>query len=1050
MKQKKIYTVATAHLDTIWNWSYETTIAQYLPKTLAKNFELFEKYPDYRFNFEGSRRYELMKEYYPDQFDTLKDHVAAGRWNVCGSAYENGDVNIPSPEALFRNFLYGNGFFEKTFGKRSKDVFLPDCFGFGAALPAIAKHSGLLGFTTQKLTWGSAFGVPFDLGRWVGVDGSEILASLNMHNYFYTFTRLRSWPFLQNKLKENEKYGLDMTAVFHGVGDRGGAPMERSVQVMENEIKDNRVYHEQILSAAADDMFRDLEADPAVRSKLPVFKNELLMTNHGAGCYTARAQSKRWNAKNETLAILAEKASSAAMLLGAEPYNQPMLEQAWKRVIGHQFHDDLTGTSIQTEYLRSWNDYAISLNQFQDVFEDASKAVIKQLDTSFCAGQPLAVFGAADLPQTRVVSLPMPKGYDCVRVFDPSGAEVPSQAYLAPDGKPMLAFEADLPACGWRVYDLRKAKVPFRDQGGVAVNERTMENEKLLIKLNDNGEVCSIFDKSLGRELLSAPIAAQFLACNGSAAYPAWELRYHEVSAEPQEGVWKTKLQVVCAGPCIGVIAVEYRRGATVLSTVITLRRGSGMLEFRNDLDWHERAAMLKHRFSFTAENDKARYDLGLGSILRGSNTPKRYEVPAQNWAAITDASGSFGVGVISDARRGWDKPDLRTLRLTGVFTPKENFRTDSMQSMLDLGRHTWSFAVFAFENDAFHLLDQQAHAFICPPAVFTCRKHEGKLSSAFSLYQLDRNTVCVRAVKKAEDSDELVVRVNEISGKVQTGVKLRFAFPIASIRKINASEEVIGPIEPQDGALCFDLSAFTVRTFALTLCANDMQLLDSKPVSLPFNAMVFASGQRALSANLPGSCNALPVSAVPAELQTGELRFALQTDPYKNNALVCAGQSIKIPAGAKRFVFLGASLGGANSYRFTADQISIRVPVPAINARLGSGDLPDLEESAFFRRAHAALAVEHTVSPDGPNIADQKLFFCCSVPVCGAETLVLPKGGDLLILSAVFQSEENEGACLTPLEEPFAKRAVFRSDYVESDMSYLFGKLKSFWRNAF
>ena len=176
MVKKIINTIATAHLDTVWNWTFEKTVSDYLLKTLKKNFHLFEKYPDYKFNFEGSYRYELIEEYYPEEFEKLKKYVALGRWNVCGSAFENGDVNIPSPEALIRNFLYGNNYFEKTFAKRSSDIFLPDCFGFGWALPSVAAHCGLKGFTTQKLSWGSAYGVPFDIGKWYGPNGKYIYA----------------------------------------------------------------------------------------------------------------------------------------------------------------------------------------------------------------------------------------------------------------------------------------------------------------------------------------------------------------------------------------------------------------------------------------------------------------------------------------------------------------------------------------------------------------------------------------------------------------------------------------------------------------------------------------------------------------------------------------------------------------------------------------------------------------------------------------------------------------------------------------------------------
>jgi len=150
---------------------------------LHDNFALFEKYPHYVFNFEGSFRYQLMGEYYPSAYQRMKDYIAAGRWRVAGSWVDAVDVNVPSPESLIRHTLYGNGFFAREFGRRSRDVFLPDCFGFGYALPSIAAHSGLLGFSTQKLTWGCYIGIPFNLGVWEGVDGSTLVAAVNPGSY---------------------------------------------------------------------------------------------------------------------------------------------------------------------------------------------------------------------------------------------------------------------------------------------------------------------------------------------------------------------------------------------------------------------------------------------------------------------------------------------------------------------------------------------------------------------------------------------------------------------------------------------------------------------------------------------------------------------------------------------------------------------------------------------------------------------------------------------------------------------------------------------------
>ena len=188
MQKKKAYAVSTAHLDTVWRWDLRKTIEEYLPDTLRKNFDLIERYPDYCFNFEGAFRYQLIEEYYPLAFAEIQNLVKRGNWYPAGACYENGDVNIPSPEALFRNILLGNRYFQEKFGVQSKDIFLPDCFGFGQALPSVMKYAGLLGFTTQKLSWGSAYGVPFTLGYWQGVDGSRVLACPNARSYRSKFS----------------------------------------------------------------------------------------------------------------------------------------------------------------------------------------------------------------------------------------------------------------------------------------------------------------------------------------------------------------------------------------------------------------------------------------------------------------------------------------------------------------------------------------------------------------------------------------------------------------------------------------------------------------------------------------------------------------------------------------------------------------------------------------------------------------------------------------------------------------------------------------------
>jgi alpha-mannosidase len=197
-KEPTLFVVGYAHLDTEWRWEYPQVIDEYLSKTLRNNFALFDKYPHYIFNFTGSNRYMMFKEYYPADYERLKQYVAAGRWFPAGSSVEENDVNSPSAESIIRQVLYGNTFFRHEFGKASEEYMLPDCFGFPASLPSILAHAGVKGFSTQKLSSGwqpaphvggpdspekTPEGIPFNVGIWEGPDGKTILAALNPGTY---------------------------------------------------------------------------------------------------------------------------------------------------------------------------------------------------------------------------------------------------------------------------------------------------------------------------------------------------------------------------------------------------------------------------------------------------------------------------------------------------------------------------------------------------------------------------------------------------------------------------------------------------------------------------------------------------------------------------------------------------------------------------------------------------------------------------------------------------------------------------------------------------
>lgn len=1027
----RIYTVGDAHLDTSWNWTLETTIREYIPKTLHENFKLFEQYPEYVFSFEGAYRYELMEEYYPADFETLKQYVAQGRWSVTGSAYENGDVNVPSPESLFRNILYGNSYFEEKFGKRSIDIFLPDCFGFGWALPSIAKHANLNGFTTQKLTWSSAYGIPFDLGVWEGVDGSRIYASLDARTYIAVLKKARENPECRKKLEKNLKeYNLPFTYIFHGVGDKGGAPKASSAETVCRELRENASNSIDVLSASGDQVFRDMDTmlTPEQKAALPVWKTELVSTNHGVGGYTSRATGKRWNRHNEQLADSAEKAAVTAMQFGA-PYNKAKLDEAWKRVIAHQFHDDIPGTSLQVCYKRNWNDYMLSLSEFAEEYRASVGQIGSLLHTSFAQGIPVVVNNPLQCARRDVVDVEVdfdePVAH--IRVFDRDGNEVPAQIVSMANSIVKIAFIADVPALGYRVYDIRPSDTGCALDTGLQVTKRSLENNKYRVVLDTNGDVVNIWDKTLDRGILDKPIRMGVHSYNGDTTYPAWELTYQEVAARPVCYAAEPDFEIMESGPARVRIRTARTAGDSIFYQTISLSATGESVEFQNEIDWRSPRSLLKTQFSLLAKNEKASYDLGLGVIERGTNTEKLYEVPAQLWADLTDESGAFGVSIFSDCKYGWDKPDDHTLRLTGMHSPVGDYRKDSKQSLLEFGLNRYGFAVYSHKGGFENGTQLHAQRFSRPLTAFLAEKHEGNLGASYSFGSVSDDGILIRAIKKAEKTDEIIVRVNEGINQQHTGVRLTLGEGIEKAREVYASEEPIGSAVCQDGALVFDIAPYAVKTFALKLKKPSAKLTpaENTPLPLPFNCGV-TSPNTARSAGAFPTGESIPAELFPKQVTCGGVTFTMgSAKTGDSNALRAAGQTISIPDGVDELHLLLAAVQGDRDTSIELGGNHMRLCAFDLNEAVGAWDLFGLGETGYVKDCRVAHVFTHMHAPDEDRIAKQAYLFkyTFSIPA-GARECVLPDDKNIFVFAATATKQLPKAVTASELHDRLEKRA--------------------------
>ena len=792
-----LYVVGTAHLDTQWLWTIQDTIREYIPNTLHDNFALFEKYPGYVFSFEGAFRYMLAKEYDPRGYARLKDYVRRGRWRVAGSAVDAGDVNIPSPESLIRHVLYGNGFFRQEFGKTSADIYLPDCFGFGWALPTVAAHCGLRGFSTQKLTWGSSVGVPFDIGLWEGVDGSALIAELAPGDYVSKINEDLSasaaWRERIDKLGSVSDAYVGYR--YFGTGDQGGAPDAESVAWLEKSLAGRGPVR--VLSTGSDQLARDLPPDRIAR--LARYRGELLMTRHGTGCYTSQTVMKRWNRRNEQLAAAAEAASVVADWLGGASYPKETLRDAWVRFLWHHHHDDVTGTSTPLAYPFSYNDEVLSMKDFAAVLADAAGAAARTLDTR-ARGVPLVVFNPLAVDREDVVEadvrLPAAEaetgaGALAVRVFDPDGREVPSQTAGAEEGQVHVLFLAKAPSMGFAVYDVRTDRRAALGSGGATgglrVSETEIENARYRVRV-ENGDIAAIYDKRAGRDVLSGPTGlALFKVAPGP--WPEWEIHWGDLTNGARGRVGTpAAARVVERGPARAAIEVSRAFEGSWITQRIRLAAGDAgdRVEVDSRIDWNTPATLLKAELPLAASNPKATYDIGVGSIQRGNDTETLYEVPAQKWADITAPDGSYGVSILDDSKYGWDKPSDGVLRLTLVHSPPNIWK--------EYGRHRFLYAIAGHRGDWREgripalgaRLNQPLVAFQAPP-------HAGTLGKRFSMLRVSAPQVAVSALKMEEEGREVIVRLFEQHGTPVKDARLSMGARILAAREVTGAERPLG-----------------------------------------------------------------------------------------------------------------------------------------------------------------------------------------------------------------------------------------------------------------
>jgi len=946
-KDRVLYTVGYTHLDSEYEWDYRTTVSEYLKNTLEENFRLLDKYPDYVFNFTGSRRYRLMKEYHPELYSRLKGYIDAGRWNVAGSSVEEAEVNVSSSESVLRHVLYGNSFFRKEFGKASVDYMLPDCFGFVANLPSVLNHAGIIGFSTQKLTipnLKTAVPLPFNVGIWNGPDGKGLVACLDATDYDGDLMpRLDIDKYWDHRLTEDQqKHGITFDYRYYGSGDMGGGIRERDVINAEGSLHnpDSKI---KVILTSSDQMFKDIT--PEIRKKLPVYSGDLLLVEHSAGSMTSESYMKRLNRKNEILAQSAEQMASMANYLTGKPYPLEKLNNSWELLLGSQMHDVLPGTAIPSAFKLAWNDEFIAQNGFSEVLKDATGSVTSQLNTQ-TKGRAVAVYNpvAREREDVCTAELQFSEIPQYIRVLNQKGKEVPSQIISRIEDKLKIIFLAKVPSMGVAIYDVQASSERSRQNTPeLTIEPNSLENAYYKVSLDDNGDISSILDKKEHRELLSKPARLEFQH-EIPQKEPAWNMFWYDRKNPPFAFMnHEVKLKMVENGPVRVAFEVTKKGENSVIRQIITLSAGNAgkRIEVANQIDWQSTGVSLKASFPFTAENEEATYNLGVGVIKRNTNHELKFEVPSKMWFDLTDKSGKFGVSVLEDCKYGSDKPDNNTLRLTLLYTPSAKLcPTWLYQSTQDWGIQDVKYGLYSHSGDWSQAETQDQAEFLNKPLVaIETPKHTGKMGRSFSFIGLSTPGVGLMALKRAEQGDYLVVRVNELAGKDQKGVKLRLPCKIMNAWEINGQEQKIGEATVTGNLLTFDLSHYSLRSFAVKLEPKNQVAFNQATVVLNYDQDVMSFDNNRTDGNMTrkydptdhGNVNNYPAEMIPATLVSEGVHFLLgSTADLQKNAVTCKGQTIQLPAGDYNKIYLLASATEDASGQFIMDGAAQTLDVAA------------------------------------------------------------------------------------------------------------------------
>lgn len=765
MKRNTYYLVGNAHLDPMWQWRWQEGSME-AKATLRSALDRMKEFPDFRFVCSSASIFQWIGEFAPEMLDEIKARVQEKRFIIVGGWHVQPDCNLPGGEAFARQALYAQRYFQKTFGVTATVGYCVDSFGHCSTLPMILKNSGMDSYIYMRPSHREKV-MDSDVFRWIAPDGSEVTAYHILDPYCARFETLEELNARIEFLEEHTKTDLPILPLFYGVGNHGGGPTVRHLELLEEYAQANP--DRSLIHSDLRDFF---ECVQALAPSLPCYTGEL--QHHASGCYAAESRVKNAIRRAESDLIAAENYSVLSSALCGKGVKNHAFRQAWNAVCFCHFHDSMGGCSIKEAHDDTLD--MLGMAKYTAAVEEnnALQTVSWKINTADRAlGQPLAVFNPHGFEVKQTVQVNEYFNTVC----DAEGNLLPCQAVLSSAQEcrncPDTLFEATVPPLGYRVYYLSRSEKNLQHEGAVSATPQkepydskhprgpVLENEYYRIQFEGySGYILSFFDKQAEKELIC-----------GRAAVPAvFDEFYHDTWShgknfftDEMARFSDAEVTVLENGPVRATVKAVSRYNASVLTQYFSLEAGNPGLLVRAKIDWHEKHKLLKLIWPMNVEKPEAYYEIPFGVIKRPCDGE---EEPGLNWTAIKGTDGGFALlnnNTYSSSVKG--NTLYQTVVRSPIFgdhgaprTTESDYTaqgiTEFNYAVMPVGE-SWSDVVKAgkvFNKGLTHILDTW---------------HDGTLPNrSLAGLTVDAHNVIVSAVKRSEDNSGTVLRIYETDGR--------------------------------------------------------------------------------------------------------------------------------------------------------------------------------------------------------------------------------------------------------------------------------------------